>query len=410
MQTPDNCAQPELMSFENALDNIQQAIQPTIETEIVDLLDALDRVLAEDIFSTIDVPGYDNSAMDGYAVCLKDNCAEYQVIGQSLAGHVFSGELKPGESIRITTGAVIPAGANSVVIQEQVNHVDGKILLQATPKIGDNIRKAGEDLAKGNLVLEKSHRITPVDIGLLASLGCSKLKVFRRLRVAILSTGDELTPINQPLQPGNIYDSNRYVLHALLKRLNLDIIDMGLIADDLDKITFTIHKAMEIADVIMTTGGVSVGDADYTKKALMEAGEIHFWKIAMKPGKPVAFGKIGKGYFFGLPGNPVSAVVTYHQLVLPALRKLSGEIFSASETITAVASDTLKKQPGRKDYQRGVFFNEDQCNQVKSTGMQSSGMLSSMANANCYIVLEAERGSVKAGETVEVLPFDKYIR
>lgn len=409
MQTPDHCAQPELMSVENAILKIQQAIQPVVETEVVDLLDALDRVLAENVFSAIDVPGYDNSAMDGYALCVEDDRKEFKVIGQSLAGHAFSGELKSGECIRIMTGAVIPAGANSVVMQEQVSIVDDRILLQVASAIGNNIRKAGEDLAKGNRVLEKSHRITPVDIGLLASLGYSRLTVFRRLRVAILSTGDELTPINQPLEPGNIYDSNRYVLHALLKRLNVDIIDVGLIADDYEKINDAIKSAMEIADAIITTGGVSVGDADYTKQVLMESGEINFWKVAMKPGKPFAFGKLGKGYFFGLPGNPVSAVVTYHQLVLPGLRSMAGEIFSAATSITAVAADALKKQPGRKDFQRGILSSDNQQNRVKSTGMQSSGMLSSMAKANCYILLDADRGSVNAGETVEALPFDKYI-
>jgi molybdopterin molybdotransferase len=410
MQTDDRCAQPELMSVENAILNIQHAIHAVDETEVVDLLDALDRVLAEDILSRINVPAYDNSAMDGYAVFTTANRTEFILVGQALAGHAFSGELKPGEAIRIMTGAVIPAGANTVVMQELVTLDGNKISVTAYPGIGDNIRKAGEDLAKGSLVLAKSHRITAVDIGLLASLGCSRLTVFRRLRVAILSTGDELTPIHQELKPGNIYDSNRYLLHALLKRLDVEIIDMGLIADDQQKISLVIQNAMQTADAIITTGGVSVGDADYTKNALTESGEIHFWKIAMKPGKPFAFGKIDNGYFFGLPGNPVSAIVTYHQLVLPGLRKLSGEIFSEKEYITTIAADSLKKQPGRKDYQRGILFNEDQCNKVKSTGMQSSGMLRSMAKANCYIVLEAERGSVKAGETVTVLPFDKYIR
>ena len=410
MQTPDHCAKPELMSVENAIHNIQQAIQPVIETEAVDLLDALDRVLAETVFSAIDVPGYDNSAMDGYALCVEDDRTEFNVIGQSLAGHVFSGELKSGECIRIMTGAVIPAGANAVVMQEQISVADNKIFLNIIVKPGDNIRKAGEDLAKGNIVLEKSHRITPVDIGLLASLGISRLIVFRRLRVAILSTGDELTPINQSLEPGNIYDSNRYVLHALLKRLNVEIIDAGLIADDYQKINNAIQNAMAVADVIITSGGVSVGDADYTKQVLMESGEIHFWKIAMKPGKPFAFGRLGKGYFFGLPGNPVSAVVTYHQLVLRGLRWLAGEIFSVPPSIIATSSSALKKQPGRKDFQRGILFGDNQQNLVKATGMQSSGMLSSVAKANCYILLDAERGSVKEGETVEVLPFDKYIQ
>jgi molybdopterin molybdotransferase len=409
MQTPDHCAQPELMSVENAILKIQQAIQPVVETEVVDLLDALDRVLAETVFSAIDVPSYDNSAMDGYALCVMDDRTEFKVIGQSLAGHAFSGELEPGECIRIMTGAVVPAGANAVVMQEQVSVADSKIFLNIIAKPGDNIRKAGEDLAKGNIVLKKSHRITPVDIGLLASLGVSRLTVFRRLRVAILSTGDELTPITEPLKPGNIYDSNRYVLHALLKRLNVEIIDAGLIADDYKKIDNAIQNTMAVADVIITSGGVSVGDADYTKQVLMESGEINFWKIAMKPGKPFAFGKLGKGYFFGLPGNPVSAVVTYHQLVLPGLRRMAGEIFSAATSITAVAADALKKQPGRKDFQRGILSSDKQQNLVKSTGMQSSGMLSSMAKANCYILLDAERGSVKDGESVEVLPFDKFI-
>ncbi|MES2825591.1 MAG: gephyrin-like molybdotransferase Glp [Pseudomonadota bacterium] len=413
----DACTQPGLLPVAMAIAKMLQAITPITATETVPLHQALDRVLAEDIYSKINVPGHHNSAMDGYALRHADAnlTVLLRLVGTSLAGHPFQTEINPGECVRIMTGAVLPANADTVIMQEQVTVFnEEKIQLNKLPESGENIRRAGEDIAINSLVLSNGKRLTPVDIGLLASLGVFELHVFKRVRVAILSTGDELKPLGQALQAGEIYDSNRPTLIALLARLNVDVIDMGLIADDPLKLTAAFQSAIVQADVIISSGGVSVGEADYTKDVLASLGKIKFWKIAMKPGKPFAFGSLNtdqhkSGWFFGLPGNPVSAVVTYHQLVLPALRHLAGEKVEPPLRLSVAAQSDLKKQPGRADYQRGILHNSDGENFVASTGNQSSGVLSSMARANCYIVLEQERGAVGKEEKVGVIPFDKFI-
>jgi molybdopterin molybdotransferase len=386
---------------------------------------ALDHVLAESIYSSINVPGHDNSAMDGYAFCYADTATNtpLRLIGHSLAGHPFKGDLNTGECVRIMTGAVVPVGADTVVMQENVNATGDSIYINKLPTLGDNIRRAGEDIAINSLVFEKGKRITPVDIGLLASLGVAELTVFKRIKVAVFSTGDELKPLTQTLQAGDnlqvgeVYDSNRPTLIALLSRLAVDVIDLGCIADDPEKITAAFESAIAQADVVISSGGVSVGDADYTKDVLEKLGKINFWKVAMKPGKPFAFGVLNKknapdnkGWFFGLPGNPVSSVVTYHQLVVPALRYLAGEIFESAPVLSIATQSPLKKQPGRADYQRGKLITEDGENKVTTTGNQSSGVLSSLAQANCYLVLEQERGAIAAGEKVNVVLFDKFLQ
>ena len=414
----DCCSQPGLLPLKDALLRMQTALSPVTATETVALQDALDRVLATPINSAIAVPGYDNSAMDGYALRFID-AAQHKpltLIGQSLAGHAFTGVVNENECVRIMTGAVMPAGADCVVMQENT-HLNGlQLTLTTLPKTAENIRRKGDDIAQGAQVLAQGKRITPVDIGLLASLGIAQVSVYRRLRVAILSTGDELTPPGQPLVQGCIFDSNRYALIALLQRLNIQCIDLGLIRDDPAAIASAFSQGINQADVVISSGGVSVGDADYTKDVLSQMGSINFWKVAIKPGKPFAFGELKKAnnnsersWFFGLPGNPVSAVVTYHQLVLPALRHLAGEVFSAPNSITAVARSSIKKQAGRTDFQRGLLHNKNGINVVSTTGNQSSGVLTSVAQANCYIVLEQERGFVAAGDTVQVLMFDKFL-
>lgn len=406
----DHCVQPGLLPIEEALVRICNQLNPVQESETILLTDALDRVLTAPIAAPINVPAGDNSAMDGYALRAQDCSGALTLIGQSLAGHPFAGQIDAGQVVRIMTGALIPVGADTVVMQENVQRTGEQIAITQIPEAGENIRRAGEDIALGSEVLAAGKRLSALDIGLLASLGLAQVKVVRRLRVALLTTGDELLPAGVAPEAGKIYDSNRPLLAALLTRLPVEVLDLGVIADDLAALRNAFTQAMNWADVVISTGGVSVGDADYTKDVLAELGEIDFWKIAMKPGKPFAFGRLGQGWFFGLPGNPVSTAVTYHQLVVPGLRYLAGETVAAQQTITAVAGQALKKQPGRTDFQRGILSNNNGVNTVISAGMQSSGVLSAMAKANCYIRLDAERSSVVTGEMVTVIPFDQFIR
>ncbi|WP_039913252.1 molybdopterin molybdotransferase MoeA [Cellvibrio mixtus] len=416
----DACVQPGLLPVHDAIARIIAALEPTTATETVSLFDGLDRVLAENIIAPINVPGADNSAMDGYAVRLQDGGDELTLIGESFAGHAFSGDIRAGQTIRIMTGGLIPAGADTVVMQENVTRRGDSIRINKLPDVGENIRRAGEDIAVQSLVLSKGHLLTAVDIGLLASLGIHQLRVFQRIKIALLTTGDELLAPGDVYQPGKIYDSNRPLLHALLKRLPVDVKDFGIVPDNPEALRKVFLSAREYADLVISTGGVSVGDADYTKEILSELGEVNFWKIAMKPGKPFAFGLLGnslaektratKCWFCGLPGNPVSTAVTYHQLVVPAVRYLAGENPVEPIVIKAVAAKPLKKQPGRMDFQRGIFSIIDGVNSVSSAGLQSSGVLSGMGKANCYIRLEAGRSSVAAGESVDVILFDRFIR
>lgn len=406
----DHCAQPGLLPIEEALVRICNQLTPVQETETMVLHAALDRVLAAPIAAPINVPAGDNSAMDGYALCAQDCTATLSVIGQSLAGHPFSGEIGSKQAIRIMTGALVPAGADTVVMQENVQRTGELITITQIPEKGEHIRRAGEDIALGHQVMAAGQRLSALDIGLLASLGIAQVTVRRGLRVAILTTGDELLPAGATPATGKIYDSNRPLLSALLTRIPVDLIDLGIIPDDLTALRSAFTTAMHWADVVISTGGVSVGDADYTKEVLAELGEIDFWKIAMKPGKPFAFGRLGQGWFFGLPGNPVSTAVTYHQLVVPGLRHLAGEVISPQQRLDAITGHALKKQPGRTDFQRGILTNNNGVNTVISAGLQNSGVLSAMATANCYIYLPAEQGAVAEGERVSVIPFDQFIR
>ena len=409
----DHCAQPGLLPIEEAITRIFNSLNPIQEIETVSLPAALDRVLAADINAPINVPGADNSAMDGYALRAQDCAGELKIIGQSLAGHPFTDAIAAGQALRIMTGALIPPGADAVVMQENTLRNNELLTITQAISAGENIRYAGEDIALNSQVFSAGCRITALDIGLLASLGIAQVNVLRKLRVAILTTGDELLISGAAPAAGKIYDSNRPLLTALLTRLSVELLDLGVVPDQPAALRDAFNQAMQWADVVISTGGVSVGDADYTKEILAELGEINLWKIAMKPGKPFAFGKLGSGYFFGLPGNPVSTAVTYHQLVVPGLRHLAGETFFVSDTqqcLSAIASHTIKKQPGRTDFQRGIFANENGINRVASAGLQSSGVLSAMAKANCYIRLEAERGTVAEGEAVTVIPFDRFIR
>jgi len=413
----DACSQPDLLAVDVALARIYQQLKPlstrTHESEWVDVAHALDRVLAESIMAAINVPAGDNSAMDGYAVkaadCSGPN-ARLTLVGQALAGHPFEGALTAGQTVRIMTGALVPAGADAVVMQENTERFAQAVHIQQQVSVGENIRRAGEDIALGEQVLAQGKRLGALEIGLLASLGMAQVAVYRRVRIAVVTTGDELLPAGAAPAMGKIFDSNRPLLLALLQRLAVDVMDLGIVADDPVALKAAFTRAMSWADLLISTGGVSVGDADYTRDVLTDMGEIDFWKIAMKPGKPLAFGALGTGWFFGLPGNPVSTAVTYHQIVVPSVRYFAGEQLVVPSMLTAIAASPFKKQPGRMDFQRGILTTVQGINSVVSAGSQSSGVLRAMANANCYICLARESGSVAVGDEVSVIPFDRYIQ
>ncbi|MEG0006718.1 MAG: molybdopterin molybdotransferase MoeA [Aeromonas sp.] len=396
-----------LLPLGDALQGMLDQLACCCDTEQLPLPLALDRILAQDIASPLSVPPFDNSAMDGYAVRLADLAAgtPLKVAGKAFAGQPYAGEWPAGHCIRIMTGAPVPAGTEAVVMQEETELEGELVRFLNQPRAGQNIRRRGEDMAEGSQVLASGLRLTPRELPLLASLGIANVTVRRPLKVAIFSTGDELKPVGTPLAHGDIYDSNRYGVKAMLARLGIDCLDLGIIPDDPAQLRAAFVQADREADALITTGGVSVGEADFTKQLLEELGEIGFWKLAIKPGKPFAFGRLPNAWFFGLPGNPVSAMVTFDQLVRPALAKLAGQTWVPPLRISALAGESLRKAPGRLDFQRGILSQGPNGLEVRSTGSQDSGVFSSLSKANCYIVLEQARGKVAAGETVTVEPF-----
>jgi len=397
---------PDALRVDKAREAILACLTPIAQAESVSIRDALGRVLAEDIVPRINVPAHDNSAMDGYAVRFSDLERPLKEIGSALAGKPFHGKLGAGECVRIMTGAVMPQGADTVVIQEVVRKEGDRIRVPPGQKKAQNVRYAGEDLKVGVAVLTPGVLLKPADIGLIASLGIGEVRVKRRLRVAFFATGDELASIGTPLKEGEIYDSNRYTVHGMLARLGVEAIDMGVVRDDPARLEKAFRQASEKADVVITTGGVSVGEADFIKQMMAKLGEVLFWKIAMRPGRPMAFGRIGNAFLFGLPGNPVAVMVTFYQFVRDALLHLSGRSDAPFPLLQAVAAEAMRKVPGRTEYQRGVLFKENAQWKVRTTGQQGSGVLRSMSEANCFIVLEHERGSIKAGEPVSVQLFE----
>lgn len=399
-----------LISLENALSAMLSRITPLTDTESVALLNALNRVTAVDICSPLDVPGFDNSAMDGYALRLTDLAAggELAIAGKAFAGQPFSGDWPQGNCIRIMTGAPIPTGCDAVVMQEETTASDNGIRLNADVKAGQNIRRRGEDIRAGDVVLNAGQKLSGAELPLLASLGVGEVTVVRRPKVALFSTGDELQLPGAPLGPGQIYDTNRLAVHLMAGQLGCEVIDLGIIRDDPAALREAFCAADSQADVTISTGGVSVGEADYTKQILDELGEIAFWKLAIKPGKPFAFGRLTHSWFCGLPGNPVSAALTFYQLVQPLLAKLAGQRHSGLPArLRARAITPFRKTPGRLDFQRAVMetaADGELC--VRTTGHQGSHIFSSFAQADCFAVLERERGPVAAGEWVEVEPFN----
>lgn len=412
--TQASCADatdPNALTIAQATAAIRRALAPIRDQQQLSIRAALDRVLAVDCVSPIDVPSHTNSAMDGYALAATDlpdsGVRDYQVIATVLAGQTTDDVCRPGQCVRIMTGAPMPPGTDTVVMQEQVEPLaDERVRIDARHRPGQNVRQAGEDVARGAVVFSAGRRLSPADLGVLASLGFAELRVRRRPRVAFFSTGDELRSIGQPLGEGEIYDSNRYTLHAMLEQLGAEIIDLGVVKDNPQALAAAFDQASDVADVVITSGGVSVGEADFTKEVLESHGEMAFWTLAMKPGRPLAFGQLGKATFFGLPGNPVAVVLTFQQFVRPAIRYLAGGEWPTPLVIEARSKVALKKRPGRFEFVRGIYeYDADARLTVGPSGAQGSGVLTSMSRANCFILLDEACDGVAAGDSVRIQPF-----
>jgi len=406
--------EPVLLPVSEARQRIAAALSPLTESLRLPIGEALGRVLSESLCALHDVPAAANSAMDGYALCRSSIPArgevKLQLLGTAWAGRPFDGSVAQGQAVRIFTGALMPAGADTVVIQERAQEDGDGVLIDHEVEAGRNVRAAGEDVAAGDEILSKGRCLEAADVGVLASLGIDRVAVVRRLRVAFFTTGDEL----QALAPGNdgaaaphgkLFDSNRFTLAALLESAGVEAIDLGIVPDEADRTRQILLQAASRADVVITSGGISAGDADYVTRAFHAIGDVAFWKIAMRPGRPLAFGHIGNAAFFGLPGNPVAVMVTFLQFVQPALRRLLGRVDIDPLTLPARCLSSLRKSAGRVEYQRGVMRVDAGAIVVASTGKQGAGRLSSMSSANCLIVIGAEVSHVSPGDTVDVQPF-----
>ncbi|HSC23423.1 MAG TPA: gephyrin-like molybdotransferase Glp [Casimicrobiaceae bacterium] len=401
---------PNSLPVDRARALIREFLSPVTAVERVHIRAALGRVLAEDVVSPFDVPGHDNSAMDGWALRFADLAKDAETtlrrIGESFAGKPFTGEVREGDAVRIFTGGVMPRGADTVVMQERARATPDGVCVAAgaVGKAGQNRRFAGEDLKRGEVVFRTGQPVRPAELGMLASLGIGEVTVFRRLRVAFFSTGDELRSVGQPLGAGEIYDSNRYTLYGMLERLGCEVLDMGVVPDAPDRLEQAFSSAAAAADVVITSGGVSVGEADFVKELMDKLGEVLFWKIAMKPGRPLAYGRIRSAHFFGLPGNPVSVMVTFYEFVRDALLVLQGRRHvDPMPTFKAALAAPIRKTPGRTEFQRAVLAPDGAGGwSVRTTGDQGSGILSSMSRANCFVVLSADTGNLDAGAQVDV--------
>ena len=399
---------PNAMSVEAALENILKSISSIKTSEYVDLKSAYGRILSKNIKSKINVPNYKNSAMDGYAVNVSDYNEKnktYDCIGESFAGNPFLKPVKKNQAIKVMTGGMVPSGCNAVVMKELITQ-KGRIITTKSKIIKDqNIRFPGEDIKKNEIVLKAGKEIDEIDIGILASLGIDRVSVKKRPIIGFVSTGDELVSIKKPIKISQVYDSNRYLLHGLLKKYPVEIKDYGVVKDKIKSIEKKFLEASLNCDVLITTGGVSVGDADYVKEVLEKLGKVNFWKIAVKPGRPLAYGKIKKCIFFGLPGNPVSVVVTFNLFVNAALNKLMGKGQDHTLSLEAELLTSVKKRKGRKEYKRGVLISKKNKLYVRKSGLQGSNILSSVKDANCYIELGENMREVPKGAKVKVLPF-----
>ena len=411
---------PDAISVNQARQIISDFVPQLATLEKLAIRSALDRVLAQDIVSGINVPASDNSAMDGYALCGSDLPVSGErtlpVVATIHAGQHYPHHVSAGTCVRIMTGAVMPDGCDTVVPQELTHDAsDSTVTIPAgAVKTGDNRRRCGEDLQAGQTALRRGKILRPADIGLLASLGVAEVAVQRRLRVAFFSTGDELRSVGEVLTPGCVYDSNRYTLYGMLKRLGCEMFDMGVINDDPAALEAAFRSAAEHADAVITSGGVSVGAADYTKQIMQQLGDMSFWKIGMRPGRPMAFGRIASGdkeaYLFGLPGNPVAVMISFYFIVRDALLHMMGAVPAPLPRLQVVSLSAIRKRPGRTEYQRGILSaGDDGIWRVRLTGEQGSGILRSMSDANCIVVLDDAQGNVASGDLVQVVLFDGLV-
>jgi len=401
-----------VISFEEAKRKILEDAVPVRETEKIQIISSLNRILSSDIIAPFDVPPYNNSAMDGYAVRYEDisetSEVKLKVIGDLPAGEYLDKEIGYGEAVKIMTGASIPKGANTVVIQEVTKEEDGWVIIPPkAAKKGANLRFQGEDIKKGNLILQKGIRIRPQEMGILASMGYTTINVYRKLNIAIASTGDELIPTSEKLTPGKIYDSNRYSLIGLLTQLGVEIIDLGIIKDDKKALKTKLLSVSHQADAIITSGGVSVGKYDLVKEVVGEMGNVEFWQVNIKPGKPLSYGKVGKSYFFGLPGNPVSVMVVFIKMVKSALLKMAGcKDYDKTILFKVKAKSPFSKKHGRLEFARGILSETKNGFEVTSVGPQGSGILRSMSLANCLVIILPEQKEIKEGDEVWVEPLE----
>lgn len=410
---------PQALSAAAVNDFLGRLVEPVSDTEELALFDALDRVLARDVISPVSVPPHDNSAMDGYAFAGEqlrpDVPLTLRSVGTALAGKAWVGQVGPGQCVRIMTGAIMPAGLDTVVPQEFVQQSGEQITLPAgLLRAGDNRRFKGEDVMQGQPALRAGTRLSPAALGLAASLGIPTVQVWRRLKVAYFSTGDEILSLGEAPREGAVYDSNRYTVYGLLRRLGIEVLDHGVVGDDPQRLEATFRRAAAEADAIITSGGVSVGEADHTKTMMKKIGDVAFWRIAMRPGRPMAVGRITSGpracVLFGLPGNPVAVMVTFLAFVRPALLRMMGCQGAQPPLLRARSLENMRKKPGRTEYQRGrVSTAADGSLQVCTTGNQGSGVLSSMVQGNGLIVLHHEQGNVAVGDEVDVMMFDGVI-
>ena len=405
---------PQALSAAQVNEFLSRLVTPVSDTEVVGVFDALGRVLAEDVISPISVPPHDNSAMDGFAFDggqLGSAPLSLKVVGTAFAGKAWAGTCGAGECVKIMTGAIMPAGLDTVVPLEFVQVEGDRITLPAgILKPGDNRRFKGEDLMEGRAALHRGQTLGPAALGLIASLGLPQVRVMRRLKVAYFSTGDEILSLGEAPREGAVYDSNRYTVYGLLRRMGIEVVDMGVVGDDPASLEAAFRQAADVADAIITSGGVSMGEADHTKALMKQLGDVAFWRIAMRPGRPMAVGRLNSGrspVLFGLPGNPVAVMVTFLAFVRPALQQLMGAEVTPPVLLQARSGEAMRKKPGRTEYQRGTVTREADGSLVaRTTGNQGSGVLRSMVEANGLIVLHHQQGNVAVGDTVDVMVFD----